>query len=1417
VNRSPVRIGVVAVLLSSASLPLLSAKTTLSDAELAKELQKIREYHAPHLAIERESSVLGKLPDGAEAAATHVDLREVYMSRPLRELSAEEKTRALRQYRAVTFFLNRRSGPGTFALGTAGAQLRELNNECAVTVMSVEPNGPAAKALKTGDLIIGAYGHLFEERRDPRVPLGYALADAKTEAREGKLVLDLVRDGEVLQITIELGVQGAYRDTWPSNCPKSEAIRRKVLRNVLDAKGDTGVAFWWDGLFLAGMDDHEALELVRRSAYGLAKRKNLGYGGLNSWWSSYALASLCEYYLLTGDSVVLGSAAKLVEVLEKGQMTCGSWSHGCPPGGYGAVNQVGSVCYMGLVLAREAGVEVDREVLLRSIRFFGKGVGACMPYGDHTVTASHYHGAAYNGMNATMAITLFILGAEDLARWTARPIGYAYRNRLHGHGARMFAMAWGAVGAHLATEPEFNLYMNSLVWHYELMLRREGSLQGLAPMGSTSRLGMAYALPKQKLRVFGAPKGVFGVRPPAGLTGIADLFRDKKWGELVAALEKAKPADERGRQYVAGLKAAYKCTEEHYQASLTLIEDNIKAGKQWRAKQQLDALVTFIGEERDAMKALAAKIEDPVKPRRAAGRRDDPPPARPKVHLWDIQLQGGEAAEDAHYVYGVDKDHPEPDGDWTAADYQPTGWQEVSGGKGQVRPARTLLVRREFVHGKTDDLPKGFSDAAEDEEDEADRLLDGAGQKPVKKVPYTTVCLAIESNASGDIFLNGVRIASFARANDPGTRRFDLGEKALGLLKLGRNVLAARLSGCGTGPARMIKVALGPSGPDGVEIPSKSPFEEGGGGRNGWNAPRERFHEDCRWFFTDKSAKECARFLNHPVFTVIDEAAAAIARQGKAALPLVKELIGDQHPGIRMGGWDVAMALHRAGALDEGAAGELLALAANAEKDALVMQSVAKALAAFKIESEAAHAIALAMAESKDPGTRSKAVMMFSDRGGFMKDPVAAIKVGTAAAKNWEGNDARIFGFAWQLLKRHVERPEAREAIPAIALVLDNVAHHLRGMFSNGVMTGCMPVLDRYLDAETEKTPHLISGLLKCYIKVPKSDWPGWPIAQRAVKGNVYRLSPAVAERVVEVVKEQQQWLDTAPPVQMTELGGEGTRKPMQTVIDELAVWGQALGKLGKGQDDGVLLALADSENPLERKVAVSAAWAGRCEDPKTAIKVATAVIDHVEGNDSRHYAFAGQVLSRHLEMKEVRAAVPAIGKALDRSLHDSREWQTWYAQKDLLPVLQKHVDKDNEMSPGLVAGVVKCAVKAAPEWRENEGGDLGTAYLNVAKKFTPAAAGTMKRTEEKLQKWYAKAKNDGREMVRIFVNYHWAKQPPGRDRTGRLMDGRGTLEGRMGEIAALVQVAIRDKGEGVIKLNDDEMLEQLEKLEEDP
>ena len=62
-----------------------------------------------------------------------------------------------------------------------------------------------------------------------------------------------------------------------------------------------------------------------------------------------------------------------------GQGMPGAWGHSAADNrtiiGYGALNQVGLVCFMSLTLAKECGLAVDEAVLKRSTLFFGKYAG----------------------------------------------------------------------------------------------------------------------------------------------------------------------------------------------------------------------------------------------------------------------------------------------------------------------------------------------------------------------------------------------------------------------------------------------------------------------------------------------------------------------------------------------------------------------------------------------------------------------------------------------------------------------------------------------------------------------------------------------------------------------------------------------------------------------------------------------------------------------------------------------------------------------------------------------------------------------------------------------------------------------------------------------------------------------------------
>jgi len=1129
-------------LLVSCLVGVGEGKEILSDEELQRELEAARALH-PGYFDNPQSSVLGKLVGPAELAATRVDFRQLYEGRAARALSEEEKARVLKLFGHVTLFYSTRSACETFRLGITGAYLREMSGQGILTVAAVDEGSAADGALEPGDVIVGAYGQLFPEDDDPRIPIGYALADAQTTARQGILLLDVARRGEVLQARLDVGVQGAYSRTWPFDCEKSKKVAEATMRSILDSTEAEKGSVYFNTLFLMGTGNAEALEHVRRRFYAMREQDNLGRGGLNSWSVGYSLIGLAEYYLLTGDSAVLDPMRTLVGILEEGQMPCGSWSHGCPPGGYGVVNQVGQTCLMGLVLAREAGLAVDAGVLRRSIRFFGRGVGTCMPYGNHPVERSWL---AYNGMNATRALVYRFLGADDMARATARPICYHFRNRLFGHAARIFPIAWGPAGAALAPADEFRLFMNNLIWYFELARGRDGAIELFRQLDGVSMksmdggwcpgvgaIAMCFAMPQKRLRVFGAPRSVFGTRPPAELKAARELYAEKKWAKLEESLNEylVKPG-QKGKGYAKALLATYRALEAQAAATIELIEGNIERGRPDVASKQLAALRILLGEERPEMKEL--------------GERIGALPAEPPE---DTEAK-------------------------------------------PASPARTMLPP---APEKLDVLLSGGKDGSEFTMDQT----------------YSHLRLTLHTPAVAEVYLNGKRIAAIG----PGARRskvriLDLGAQGASALRAGKNVVTV------PGNDRLrFDLAAGPSKRDQPMIAAQEPpFSSLGGGRNGWAPKGEKMAMIKPGFFEGKEPREIARYLVPHSGTAVNP----LASHGKAILPLVKELLDDSHPAMRCAAWDTVAKLHQQRSLAEKSEQEAILRmgAARAEsEDSWVLQAAADVMLKFGIKNKDTDKLLLAMSVSKDAATRGKSLKLAGQKG---VEPAAAIKVAAAVASHLEGTDPAVWGNAFRIMSKHKTLPEVRSAVPAIALVLDEVSHELRGMFSNGVMSGGLPVILEQLDTELEKTPRLVSGLCKCFIKGPKTSWRGWVVARTELQRAIYRLSPAAADEIRRVAAAQRQWLKTVPDTKL-KLITEG-RSYVENDIRELEAWADLLTATRGKLDQETLEAFASSDDAAKRRAALSVSRLApdRLDGgPEQALRIATLVAGQVKGDDS--------------------------------------------------------------------------------------------------------------------------------------------------------------------------------------------------------
>jgi hypothetical protein len=480
--------------------------------EVRAALDKVRDTSASVYDV-FDSSVLGKTASSAEFAVAHRDWRATY-SLPPAKLSTAERDALAAKVGKVSL-LGRPRCIAAFPLGILGASAIDVEGRPELTVTAVTPDTPAAAGgLAVDDIIVAVNGRVIPEWEDPRVPLGYAIAAAQTKAFNGKLTLQVGRDGKLVDVTITLPIAAPYDEANPYDCERSRQIAADAVAYVMK-EGDS--TFWTD-LFLMGCGDAQSIALVRDRLRMASTNETVG----SNWGAGYTLISLCEYYLLTGDQTVLPAIRGHVRGLEKNQMLAGGWSHGAP-GGYGLMNQPGQTCFMGLILAEECGVKVDPEVLARAVKLTGRFIASGGAYGDHPPAVMRYNtggGAFENGQICTRAVLFNLLGEKAVATRDGRLASYLYRTRMGGHAERIFAIAWSSLGAFLAPEPEYKMYANNMLWFYELARQRDGSLKNLAWTRygrNTSAVGMTFVMANKRLRIAGKARGTKPLFPVASL------------------------------------------------------------------------------------------------------------------------------------------------------------------------------------------------------------------------------------------------------------------------------------------------------------------------------------------------------------------------------------------------------------------------------------------------------------------------------------------------------------------------------------------------------------------------------------------------------------------------------------------------------------------------------------------------------------------------------------------------------------------------------------------------------------------------------------------------------------------------------------------------------------------------------------
>lgn len=382
-----------------------------------------------------------------------------------------------------------------------------------ILITEVAKGSPADKAVKVGDVILGASGKNNQPAKfksDARRSFANAITDAESKS-PAKLSLLLWRKGSTSTVTIKLETMGTYAKEAPFDCPKSLNIIKKALA-VKHEKEPKVDRFGLKILALLACDDEKIPGKAQRlkqaqqwildmfpkgdSFKSMVSDKVETYSKV-AWNRTYHLITFAQYYLATGDNPKKGKLDLLTLIdahaqsVSRGQSMFGTMGHqfalqgedGSTHGpygvGYGPINATGLAALLGLTLARDCELpnqktrKMIEEAIKRGESFFSSFAGrGAIPYGEHPPwTKSH----CSNGKSGLAAVAFSrIDGQENTCRYFSQLAIASGAERIGGHGGAFFNYMWSPLGALAGGKEGASAYFKQVRWHLELCRTWDG-------------------------------------------------------------------------------------------------------------------------------------------------------------------------------------------------------------------------------------------------------------------------------------------------------------------------------------------------------------------------------------------------------------------------------------------------------------------------------------------------------------------------------------------------------------------------------------------------------------------------------------------------------------------------------------------------------------------------------------------------------------------------------------------------------------------------------------------------------------------------------------------------------------------------------------------------------------------------------
>ncbi|MBI3857196.1 MAG: hypothetical protein HY293_16035, partial [Planctomycetes bacterium] len=534
-------------------------------------------------------------------------------------------------------------------LGPTGA--RAILTETTFIVKHLFKGSPADGRLRLDDVITGVFGRPFSSHSFGGSPHGYegplmdlGLGIEKAEGKDGKLVLNVSRGRETLEVKIDLEALGSFSAAFPLQCRKSELLRAKALKYLADSTDAQAV---WQAhaksavtLALLSSDLPAQQALGRKMALGW---NSIPGPGTWTWGVSFQLMTLSEYHLLSGDATVLPTIKALSTLLRQDQydgrilawgpgevkgdyaaidaaqqLYQGGFGHapyvsGVGKNGYGPMQYTTIFAVIAWQLGERCGVKADPRGLKNALEFIHRGTNAAgyVAYGGEftlnnglidpvawkkSKDGDNYVGRAGASLVAHKLSPEFPASAEvlDLNR------GYlkrAYKSLPDGHADSNLGILWGLMGA-AASEDESAL-RSVLDYHkawFNMMRCHDGSFvllpgRDYADEGyymasryhPTATMALVLGLGFPKLQIQGVQVSIPGVNPKVLQGSPLAAYKSicaKSYGDAARTLKSAGPD--------AAPMSAY--LEAHARKVLEALEVLGKAGRFVDLQQRLQEL-----------------------------------------------------------------------------------------------------------------------------------------------------------------------------------------------------------------------------------------------------------------------------------------------------------------------------------------------------------------------------------------------------------------------------------------------------------------------------------------------------------------------------------------------------------------------------------------------------------------------------------------------------------------------------------------------------------------------------------------------------------------------------------------------------------------------------------------------------------